>query len=47
VLMKRSNVVALSVIGLALASLAAYFLFFARPGYVEGRPTVLYFRLST
>ena len=46
-LKKRNHVIVMSVAGLALVGLAAYLLFIVMPGYKEGRPTLIYFRLST
>jgi len=46
-LRRRSNVIALSVVGLALVGLAAFLLLFVMPGRIGGRPTLIYFRLST
>jgi hypothetical protein len=46
-LKNRTNVILLAVAGLVVAGIAVYFLFFAGSGYVEGRPTFMYFRLKT
>jgi hypothetical protein len=46
-LAKRSVQILLAAVGLVVLAIAAYFLFFAGTGYVEGRPTLKYFRLET
>ena len=44
---KRTNLIVLSVAVVVALGAAAYFLFFAGTGFVEGRPTFKYFRLET
>ena len=44
---KRSNLILLSVAVILALGIAGYFLFFAGAGFVEGRPTFKYFRLET
>jgi flagellar basal body-associated protein FliL len=44
---KRNRIIVLSLVVLIVAVAAAYAVFFARPGHVEGRPTLVYFRLET
>jgi hypothetical protein len=43
---KRTNLILLAGAGVVVIGIAAYFLF-ARSGYVEGRPTLMYFRHKT
>lgn len=44
---KRTLLILLAAIGLAGIGVAVYFIFFAEPGYVEGRPTLIYFHAGT
>ncbi len=46
-LAKRNNLILLSAAALLAVGVVAYFLFFQDSGFVEGRPTFKYFRLST
>lgn len=46
-LSKRSNQVLLAFVTLVVIVIAVYYFFFAGSGYVEGRPTFMYFRLPT